>query len=303
MKVFISWSGKRSKETADILCSWIRQVIQSAETWISSEIEKGTRWNEKVNKELEDTKVGIICLNRENLTSEWILFEAGALSKTSDAHVCTFLLDINPTDIKPPLGQFQHTLFSKEDIKKLMHTINNKIIAQKEKTLSEKDLDEIFEERWYKLEEKLNEIKNQNIKTLEPARTDRELLEEILQTVRSQYNAISDVLKFNSYDKPLRILDAEGQAEAILKIQKATAEGIKKINASAPSAQALALESIKTFAKMGDGKGTKIIIPTNLQDMAGLTDAFKEFMDEPEHEKKKKVTTHVPHLKKRCLEC
>jgi len=193
MKVFISWSGERSRETADVLCTWIRQVIQSAETWISLDIEKGVRWNDKVNKELEETKVGIICLNKENLSSEWILFEAGALSKTSDAHVCTFLLNINPTDIKPPLGQFQHTLFSKEDIRRLMHTINNKIIAQKEKTLSEKDLDEIFDERWYKLEEKLNEIKSQDQIIKEPTRTDRELLEEILQTVRGQNK------EFNKY--------------------------------------------------------------------------------------------------------
>ena len=198
MKVFISWSGKRSKETADMLCTWIRQVVQSAETWISSDIEKGTRWNEKVNKELEDTKVGIICLNRENLTSEWILFEAGALSKTSDAHVCTFLLDINPTDIKPPLGQFQHTLFSKEDIRKLIHTINNKIISQKEKTISEKDIDEIFENNWHRLEEKLNEIKNQDTKTLEPTRTDRELLEEILQTVRGQ-NSLKPIIVSDTF--------------------------------------------------------------------------------------------------------
>jgi len=186
MKVFISWSGERSKETAEELCKWIRQVIHSAETWISVEIEKGVRWNEKINKELEDTKIGIICLNKENLSSEWILFEAGALSKTSDAHVCTFLLDINPTDIKLPLGQFQHTQFSKEDVRILIRTINNKIVAQKEKTLSEKDIDEIFELFWPKLEEKLNEIKNKDTKTLEPARTDRELLEEILQTVRGQ---------------------------------------------------------------------------------------------------------------------
>jgi len=78
--------------------------------------------------------------------------------------------------------------------------------------------------------------------------------------------------------KQMQILDAEGQAEAIMKIQSATAEGIKKINASAPSAQALALESMKTFAKVADGKATKIIVPTNLQDMAGITTTFKEFM-------------------------
>lgn len=189
MKVFISWSGKRSKETAEILSSWIRQVIQAAETWISLDIEKGSRWNEKINKELEHTKVGIICLNKENLTSEWILFEAGALSKTSDAHVCTFLLDINPADIKPPLGQFQHTLFIKEDVKKLMLTINAKIGVQNEKTLPDKDLEEVFEIFWPRLEEKLNTVKKESSDIVKKSRTDREILEEILQLVRANYKS------------------------------------------------------------------------------------------------------------------
>lgn len=185
MKVFISWSGKRSKETAEALSSWIRQVIQAAETWISSDIEKGARWNEKISKELEQTKVGIICLNKENLSSEWILFEAGALSKTQDAHVCTFLLDIKPADVKPPLGQFQHTLFNKEDIKKLIVTINNKINDCGEKTIHEKDLLEIFDDLWPKIGKKLNSIKEKPILEKLSHRTDRDLLEELLQYVRT----------------------------------------------------------------------------------------------------------------------
>lgn len=185
MKVFISWSGTKSKKTAELLSSWIRQVIQAAETWISLDIEKGARWNEKISMELEETKIGIICLNKENLSSEWILFEAGALSKTKDAHVCTFLLDINPAEVKPPLGQFQHTSFNKDDIKKLMHTINNKILANKEKTLPEKDLDEVFEVFWNKLESKLEELKDADYIKAEKKRTDRDILEEILQVVRA----------------------------------------------------------------------------------------------------------------------
>src|SRR5438270_7602022 len=112
MKVFISWSGPKSRKTAEALSSWLRQVIQAVEPFLSLDIEKGARWSEKINKALEETKVGIICLNKENLSSEWIIFEAGALSKTTDAHVCTFLMDLKPADIKPPLGQFQHTLFN-----------------------------------------------------------------------------------------------------------------------------------------------------------------------------------------------
>lgn len=194
MKVFISWSGERSKETAEALSSWIRQVIQAAETWVSFDIEKGARWNDKINKELEETKVGIICLNKDNLTSEWILFEAGALSKTSDAHVCTFLLDISPADIRPPLGQFQHTLFAKEDVKKLIHTINGKLSTVNEKPLPEKDLDEVFEVFWPRLDVKLNVIKDSVTATTNQIRSDREILEEILDIVRvrNKQSAITD---------------------------------------------------------------------------------------------------------------
>lgn len=185
MKVFISWSGTRSKETAEVLSGWIRQVIQAAETWISLDIQKGIRWNDQIKNELEQSRVGIICLDKDNLQSEWVLFEAGALSKTQDAHVCTFLLDIKPADVKQPLGQFQHTLFNKEDIKKLVHTINNKIITVGEKTLPEKDLDEVFDVFYPKLDEKLLAIQNEKPVDGVVKRTDREILEEILQTIRS----------------------------------------------------------------------------------------------------------------------
>lgn len=185
MKVFISWSGKRGKETAECLSSWIRQVIQAAETWISLDIQKGIRWNEQIKNELEQSKVGIICLNKDNLQSEWVLFEAGALSKTQDAHVCTFLLDVSPADIKPPLGQFQHTLFIKEDIRKLLQTINEKIIAVGEKSIPQKDLDEVFDVFYPKLEGKLNDIQNEKTVDGQIKRSDREILEEILQTIRA----------------------------------------------------------------------------------------------------------------------
>ncbi len=185
MKVFISWSGKRSKETSEFLRSWIRKVIQAAETWISLDIEKGNRWSEDIKNELEQSKIGIICLNKENLQSEWILFEAGALSKSQDAHVCTFLLDVNPADVKPPLGLFQHTLFNKDDVKKLVHTINNKIKAIGDKTIPEKDLDELFEILYPQLEEKLSAIKNVESNDGIIVRNEREILEEILQIVRA----------------------------------------------------------------------------------------------------------------------
>ena len=109
MKVFFSWSGDRSKQIATVLNDWLKKVIQAVEPFISSEIEKGIRGLEEIKKQLEGSKIGIICLTKDNYNKPWLLFEAGALSNTKDAHVCTFLYDVNDTDIEDPLAQFQFT--------------------------------------------------------------------------------------------------------------------------------------------------------------------------------------------------
>jgi hypothetical protein len=82
MKVFLSWSGERSKATAETLGNWFARVIQAVEPWISSGIDKGARWQSEIANRLEDARVGIVCLTASNLSEPWILFEAGALSKT-----------------------------------------------------------------------------------------------------------------------------------------------------------------------------------------------------------------------------
>lgn len=184
MKIFLSWSGAKSKKVAILFDQWIRQVIQAVDPWISTDIEKGVRWSAEISKSLSETKVGIICLTKDNLKSEWILFESGAISKTEDAIVCTFLLDITPTDITPPLSLFQCTKFEKEDIRRLVITINNRLSHSGQKSIHEKTLDSIFEKFYPDLEEGLIQIKNEDGENLEELRTDRELLEEILETVR-----------------------------------------------------------------------------------------------------------------------
>lgn len=185
MKVFISWSGERSKKVAQALSTWIKQLIQATDPWISPDIEKGARWSDDLGSRLDESRYGIVCLTVENLSSEWILFESGALSKTKDARVCTFLLDLAPADVKPPLGQFQATVFDKEDIRKLVHGINTKVKEQKLNNLQDTALDELFETLWPRLELKLLDIRKESVKK-EVVRPDREILEEILGIVRAQ---------------------------------------------------------------------------------------------------------------------
>lgn len=187
MKIFISWSGDKSKEIAEFLKNWIEQIIQAAEPWISVDIEKGKRWNSEISDKLENSKVGIFCITKENLSSPWILFEAGAISKSSDSYVCTFLIDINPTDLTGPLSLFQATKFKKEDVFKLLTTINQSIGKNGSKSLTTDNLKSLFEIFYPKLEEKINDIiqtksiaDNEN----DEIRTDRDLLEETLEILR-----------------------------------------------------------------------------------------------------------------------
>ena len=185
MKIFISWSGNKSKNVATYLKSWIEQIIQAADPWISVDIDKGKKWNGEIINELAESRVGIICLTRDNLNSPWILFEAGALSKASDSYVCTFLLDISPTDLTGPLSIFQATKFNKEDIFKLLISINNNVKLSGGKNLTNENLKSLFKVFYPQLEEELNKIISATgTESKEEIRTDRELLEEAVQLLR-----------------------------------------------------------------------------------------------------------------------
>jgi len=77
-------------------------------------------------------------------------------------------------------------------------------------------------------------------------------------------------------DKEAAIRRAEGQAEAIVTVQTATAEGIKKINEAHPSKEVLSIKSLEAFIAAADGRATKIIIPSEIQGIAGLVSSLTE---------------------------
>jgi hypothetical protein len=183
-KVFISWSGDLSRQLAEAVRNWIPGVLQYVKPYFTpDDIEKGTKWSTEIIKELEGSEVGIICLTRNNLNKPWILFEAGALSKNfGKSKVCTLLFDIDSTDLTGPLTGFQDTKFNKIDFKKLIVSINHEAGEAK---LDSRVLDEVFEMWWGKLEETVNEIlSGHKEQDQSPTRTEREILEEILELTR-----------------------------------------------------------------------------------------------------------------------
>ena len=80
--------------------------------------------------------------------------------------------------------------------------------------------------------------------------------------------------------KEATIREAEGQAEAILKVQQATAQGLRMIKEQELSSEVIAIRSLEAFEKAADGKATKIIIPSEIQNMASLVTSIKELSDD-----------------------
>lgn len=187
MKIFISWSGNKSHKVALVFREWLPSVIQSIIPYVSSEdIDKGARWSTDIAKELADSSFGILCVTKENLQAPWLSFEAGALSKTMEkSFVIPFLFDIKRSEVNGPILQFQSTIFDKNDIRKLILTINK---ACTESTIPEKRLDTIFDTWYPTLEQDLNKLKDIS-DDIDNADSDSllhnsEILEEILNLSR-----------------------------------------------------------------------------------------------------------------------
>jgi len=191
MDVFISWSGDRSKALAEALRGWLPKIINAVKPWLScADIDKGTRWGIDVASNLQAAKVGIICLTPENVHADWILFEAGALSKTlANTFVCPLLIDIEPSDLSGPLAQFQVTRATEGEIKSLVHTINR---ALGDDALPSSQIDEVVETFWPKLKAVLETLPADGSEK-RPIREEREMLEEILDLLRRDVNRATAV--------------------------------------------------------------------------------------------------------------
>lgn len=182
MKVFISWSGERSKALAQGLRDWLPLVLHYVEPWLSeADIEAGERWADAVAKELEASNFGIISVTRENVSSPWILFEAGALAKSlQGSRVIPLLLDLDFRDITGPLAQFQAKKVENSGLSEVIHSINqaaeHAVPATREKQL--------FDALWPEFEKKVGSIPKQ-ASAAKHTRSQNEILEELVASVRA----------------------------------------------------------------------------------------------------------------------
>lgn len=189
MKVFISWSGKRSKALAVALKDWLPLVLQYVEPWVSDkDISAGDRWAQAIAGELDSSNFGILCITPENISSEWILFEAGALSKSMlDAKVIPLLYGLELSDLGGPLSQFQALKVDEPGVLSLVKSIN----SVSDTKASDATVERLVPALWPDLKEKLDEIPDKEIDE-KHMRPQTEILEDLVSQVRGLGSRLSE---------------------------------------------------------------------------------------------------------------
>jgi hypothetical protein len=181
MKLFLSWSGPRSKAVGAILAKWIPLIIQLVQPWFSPQaIEKGAKWQLELTRELEQVNFAVVCVTPECQVAPWLLYEAGAASKNLQGRVFTVLLDIQPTEITGPLATFQHTsLSSPADVMELLRSINK----QTDAPVPEAHIQQLFDVLWPQLQSEIAAIERPQ-GALPEQRSSEDLLSELIERTR-----------------------------------------------------------------------------------------------------------------------
>ena len=129
------------------------------------------------------------------------------------------------------------------------------------------------------------DIQNSMEKQMKAERDRRQAILQAEGTKRSQILVAegekeSAILRADA-EKQAAILRAEGQAQAIMAVQKATAEALQLLNEAAPNDQVIKLKALEAIQKVADGKATKIIIPSEMQGLAGMATGLVESLKDP----------------------
>lgn len=162
MDIFISWSGDRSRALAVEIATWLKNVVHFFDPWISdSDLRKGDRWLQVVATKLSKCEAAIVCVTPENLDSQWLHFEAGAIAKSmTRSRVCPVLLGMDPSKLEGPLSQFQATVFSSSDMLKLVKSLNQELGSDK---LMPDVLERSFKKYWPDLKKKTEDVAKMGI--------------------------------------------------------------------------------------------------------------------------------------------
>jgi hypothetical protein len=127
LEVFVSWSRAAGHQAAGAFQEWLPGVLPGVRTWTSSEdITKGAPWFSSISAQLSKSGACLILITPENVGSPWLFYEAGAIAHAiPGALICPYLIGVKAGELSgTPLGQYQVTVFDKDDTWLLIRALN-----------------------------------------------------------------------------------------------------------------------------------------------------------------------------------
>jgi hypothetical protein len=229
-KVFLCWSGTRSRHFAEIVKEWLPKVLgDSLKPEMSTQIEKGSAWFEELRSALDNSDCGVLCLTAEAVGSPWVHFEAGLLvrelstsskpemTQTKERRVFPLLCDITGEVLKGPLSAYQSTSArDQNDVLRLVEGIYQIMPANERRAIAE--VTKSLRDGWDALQASLSDIPYIGLEEILPEFTDlfrRKTFQESMydclnQDWHSRYNGARDTLNKLKEHKPEELKEACG---------------------------------------------------------------------------------------------
>jgi hypothetical protein len=189
--------------------------------WMSElDIDKGERWNSVIADVLNNSKVGIFCVTPDNVSRPAILFEAGAISKSvTDARTCVLLEGMQSSDLSWPWAQFQATrLHDQKDMFKMLCDLNRWVVEAGEPGLSPEHFQKQLGMWWPQFQAEL-QAKPAEAAAHVPQRSDKDMLVEILELLRSQKRESASFEMITAEIQKARVVTEERAKEQLAAIE------------------------------------------------------------------------------------
>lgn len=180
MKAFISFA-RGTKDPALKLKQQLESIFSGLEIFISTEIQKGTKWEDEIYAGLKAAEFVISCIDEKNQDSKWLNFEAGAIAGAGK-HVFVVLYGLKKRNFDGPLSSFQITEFQKDDYLNLLKSIRDKM----ESPISDDLLQHAHDGAWSQLDRSLVESKasNEEPKPSQADRIEKAVLTEVWKSTK-----------------------------------------------------------------------------------------------------------------------
>ena len=155
VNIFLSWSGTRARSLAEALNEWLPQLRPGWRTWVSSRQKRGTDWRAALFEHITAAEASVLCVTCDSITSRWLAFEAGMLSRRANASLVVYGFDIDTDDLSAtPLARMPLFSATESGTRELIRTLN----AALPQPATEDELETLVTEAWPRLEYHLRNV-------------------------------------------------------------------------------------------------------------------------------------------------